>query len=88
MALNVAENALVGGGLAAHVVLWLQTIDRDHELQVRQRGPRQWDRTECTGHNLDVGTLDQLRQQDLEFAVTDERIASDNRQMEWFVLIH
>jgi len=29
-----------------------------------------------------------LRQQDLEFAVTDQRVASNNRQMEWFILIH
>jgi hypothetical protein len=35
-----------------------------------------------------VGTLDQLRQQDLEFAVPDERVASDNRQMERAMLIH
>ncbi len=37
--LDVAENAFVGGRLTADVVLWLQTIDRDDELQVRQRGP-------------------------------------------------
>ena len=88
MTLNVEEDALVGGGLAAHVVLSLQAIHRNHELQVRQRGPRQWDRTERTGHNLDVGALDQLRQQDLEFPVTDERVASNNRHMERAMSIH
>jgi hypothetical protein len=35
-----------------------------------------------------VGALDQLRQQDLEFAVTDERVTSNNRQMERAMLIH
>jgi hypothetical protein len=82
------RRALVGGGLARHVVLCLQAIHRNHELQVRQRGPRQWDRTERAGHNLNVGAPDQLRQQDLEFPVTDERVASNNRHMERAMSIH
>ena len=35
----------------AHIVLFLQAIHRSHELQVRQRGPRKWDRRGRTGHN-------------------------------------
>jgi hypothetical protein len=35
-----------------------------------------------------VGALHQLRQKDFEFAVTDQRVASNYRQMERFVLIH
>jgi len=69
-------------------VLWLQAIDRDHELQVGQRGPRQWHGTECAGYDLDVGALDQLRQQDLKLAVTDKWVTSYNRQMERFLSSH
>jgi hypothetical protein len=63
------------------ISIGVDRMERDHELQVRQRGPRQWDRAECAGHNLDVGALDQLWQQDLEFAapkmfrITEESIA-------------
>ena len=84
--LNVAQDALVRGGLAARVVLGLQSVDRDHELQVRQRGPRYRDRAERAGHNLNVTTRDQLRQQDLEFTVSDEGVPSDNRQVERVML--
>jgi len=69
--LNVAQDARVGGGLAAHVVLRLQAVDRDDKLQVRQRGPGYRHQAERAGHDLNVGTLDQLRPQDLEFTVSD-----------------
>ena len=71
MTLDIAEDSIVRGRLAARVVFRLQAVDRDRQLQIRQRGPRQWDRTERAGDNLYVGTLDQLRQKNFEFPITD-----------------
>src|SRR2546428_517041 len=81
MSLNILKDSLVSGRLAAEIVLRLKSVDRYHELQVWKRGPGQWDGAEGASHNLNVGTLDQLRQQDLEFAVPDKRVAPNNRQM-------
>ena len=40
MSLDIAQDALVGSWFAADVMLGLQAIDRNYELQVRQRGQR------------------------------------------------
>jgi len=79
MSLDIAQDALVGSWFAADVMLRLQAIDRNYELKVRQRGPRQWDWTEGAGHNLDVSALNQLRQQDIKLAVSNERVAPHDR---------
>ena len=77
--LDIAKDSIIRGRLAARIMFRLQSIDRDRQLQIRQRGPRQWDRTERAGHNLDMGAFDQLRQQDLKLAVTNEWVAANDR---------
>jgi len=83
LALDVLEDAIVGGRRPAHVVLGLQPVDRDAHLQPRDRGPRDRNRTHGACHHLHVqAALRQLRQQHVELAIADERLAADERHVQ------
>ena len=88
MALNISEDALVRRGLAAQVVRRLQAVDRDHKLQVRQRGSGQGNGTERAGHNLYMCSFDQFRQEDVEFPVANKWVAPNEREVERLMFIH
>jgi hypothetical protein len=77
------ENTIVGRGLAPNIVLGLQTVDGDYDIDVLQRSPGWRDLTECAGDNLYVNTtLNKLRHEYFQLAVSYERITSDDRQLE------
>src|SRR5207248_2978707 len=52
MPLDVLQDAIVGRGSPARVMLGLETIDRDDDLQARKSNPVLRDRTDGTGHEL------------------------------------
>ena len=87
-ALNVFQNALVGGGLAARVVLRLQAVDGDDDVEVLEGVPLRGNFAEGAGDHLGVDTAAvDLRQQRVELAVTDQRIAADEGNVHGLVLV-
>src|SRR5207247_577376 len=80
---DVLENALVGGRRAADVMLRLQPVDRDDNLQAIETVPFRG--------NLSDGARDHLGenaapghdwQQRVELAISHERLAADQRDMQ------
>ena len=86
--LNVFEDAVVGGGFAALIVFGLQAVDGDHDIQFPKLHPRGRNFSECAGDDLGVDTaaLD-LWQEQIEFAIANERIATDQGDMERTMLV-
>jgi len=77
MPLDVLEDSIVGGRRPPHVVFGLESVDRDADLQARNRCPFDRDRTYCAGHDLDVqAALGEPGQQDVQLAKADERLTS------------
>jgi hypothetical protein len=73
----------VGCGRPPEIVLGLQSVDRYHDIQMWQCRPASRKGTKGAGHNLHVdSTIEQKRDQDLQFAIPNQRIASDDRQMQ------
>ncbi len=86
--LNVLEDALIGSGFAAFVMFGLQAINGDHDVQFLELHPCSWNLPECAGDDLGVyaAALD-LWQERVEFAVSNERIAAHQRDMERPMLV-
>ena len=83
MPLDVLEDAFVGRRRAANVVFGLETIDRDDDLQPVQPLPLAWNGSNGAGHQLRVyASFGHLRQNLVEFPVPDQRLASDDRDMQ------
>jgi len=80
---DIPEDALVSGGRAATVVLRRQAIDGNDQMKVRERAPFRWDRTDGAGNQLYLDAKSrELRQQDSEFAVTDERFSAHDGKVQ------
>src|SRR6478735_6256090 len=88
VALDVLDDAVVGSGLAALVVLGLEAVDRDHELQPAQLGPFDGDRAYRAGHELGVdAAIGETRQDFVQLPKAHERLTADDREMQGFVFV-
>src|SRR5690349_19536713 len=88
MTFDVLQDAAVGRGLPALVMLRLQAVDRDDNLQPLEMRPLERDRSDRAGHQLRVDAhRGHPRQNVIQLPITDERLSSDNRHMEWSVLL-
>jgi len=87
-AFDVLEDAIVGGRFSPRIVFRLQAVDGNHDIQVLEGHPRRWNHPECAGDNLGIcAAALNLRQQRVEFAIADERIATHKRDMHRSVLV-
>ena len=83
MPFDVLEDAIVGRGRAAHVVFRLEAIDRHDELQPVQPLPLAWNGSNGARHELRVyASFGHLRQDRVEFLVSDQRLASHDRDVQ------
>ena len=87
-ACDVFEDAVVGGGFAALVVLGLEAVDRDDDIELLELFPLGGDDAEGAGDDLGVNSaaLD-LGQEEFELAITNERIAAYEGDVEGLVLV-
>lgn len=80
---DIFQNAIVGGGSAASVVFRLQAVNGNDDVEARQGGPSGVQGAKSAGDDLHVdSTCEQLRNERFEFAITNQRIAADQRQMQ------
>jgi hypothetical protein len=74
---DISKNSIVGGRSSARVVLWLQTINRDHNIHFCERHPggRDYSERACDDLSVHAATLD-LWQQCIDLPETDKGITS------------
>ena len=88
-AFDIFENAFVGGGLAADVVVLGQPVNRDGHADARQLHPLRRDGNHGAGDDERENIHAAQRGKDAaEFAVADERFAADKRNVNRLVLAH
>ena len=86
---DVFEDPVVRRRRAPHVVFRLETVDRDHDLELGHVGPRRRDRPNGAGHDLRVHAHGrELRQQDVELPESHERLAADDREVDRPLFAH
>ena len=86
--LDILEDAFIGSWFAPRIVLWLETVDRYHDIQFLECRPLAGDDPERTRDNLRVDTASfYLRQQQFDFPVPHQRIATNERHVKRFVLV-
>src|SRR6266850_2499582 len=56
LARDVLQNSIVRCRRASDIVLWLQSVDRYHDLQLSKRRPTRREGPECTGDHLDINS--------------------------------
>ena len=79
VALDVFENAIVGRGCAADVMLRLQAVDRHDNREAAEFVPVFRDLPHRTGHELGVDAArGQSRQQHVQLAKSHQRLAPDD----------
>src|ERR1700722_6143899 len=85
---DVLEDALVGGWLAAFVVLRLQAVDRYHDIQLLEPAPVGWNNSEGAGHDLRMySAAFQLRQEQFKLTISNQRIPAYKRDMKRLAFI-
>jgi hypothetical protein len=85
---DVLKDAFIGSWFAPRIVLWLEAVDRYHNIQFLKCRPVAGDDPESTRDDLRVdAALLYLRQQQLEFPIPHQRIAADKRHVNRFVFI-
>jgi hypothetical protein len=83
LASDVLNDPIVGSGRSPDVVLGLQPIDRNHDVQMFQLRPTSCKRAKGAGHHLYVDSpSQQLRNHQLQFAIPNQGVASDDRKMQ------
>lgn len=86
-AFDIFQDAFVGGGLAADVVVLGQAVDRDGDADARKLHPFDWDGDDSAGdHERKNIHAAQDREDAAEFFMADERFAADKRNMNGLVL--
>ena len=79
---DVLEDAIVGGRRPPRVVFGLEAVDGDDDLQAWNVAPLERYLAHGARDDLHVNpAFRQQRQQRVQLAVADERLAADNRQM-------
>lgn len=85
---NVLENPIVGGRCSPHIVLGLEPVDRDDQLQARQRAPLDGKRSHCAGDDLRIDAFFGEPREDLiQLTETDERLSADDRHVQRIVFV-
>ena len=86
---NIFEDALVGGWFASLVMLGLKTVDGHDDVELFELLPGFGDDAEGAGNDLGVHTaaLD-LGQKQFQFAVTNERVAANEGDVERLMLVN
>ena len=85
---DALEDALVGRGLAAYIMFRLQAIDGYDDVQFLELHPGSGDFAKGAGDDLHVyAPAMDLRDQRVEFTITNEGIASDDGDMERLVFV-
>jgi hypothetical protein len=83
MASDVVQDALVSSGLAPYIVVLGKAIHRHYQVQARERRPMRRDGPHGACYQLHLETHPiQSRQQGVQFAITDERFAAHDGQMQ------
>ena len=86
---NVAQNTFVRRGFTPGIVLGLQSVDRYNNVQPPDALPVWIDFSESAGYYLHVNTaFGDSRQEFVELAMSDQRIAAYDRQVQGLVMIH
>ena len=76
---DVFQDTLIRRRGSSRIVLRLQTVDGDYNIQVMQYRPVCRKRAERAGDDLNVNAFsEQQRDQNLQFPVSHQRIASDD----------
>ncbi len=87
-AVDAFEDALVGGGLAAGVVLGLETVNGDDDVELFVLLPFRRDGAEGAGDDLGVDAAGfDLGDELLELAIADHGVAADEGDVQGLVLI-
>src|SRR5215467_8300446 len=80
---NILQDSIVCCRCAPDIMIWLQPVNRYNDVQVGKHRPTGGEGAECTGDDLNVNaSIKQKRNHQLEFAVPDKRVASNQRQMQ------
>src|ERR1019366_5896643 len=85
---DVVAAALIGGRCAPRIVLRLQAVDGYDDIELSESFPFAGDDPECAGDQLRMNTAAlKLRKEQIDFAIAYQRIAADERHVQWLVLI-
>ena len=86
--LDIFEDALVGGGLAALVVLRVKSIDGYDDVKLSESLPVGGDDAESAGDDLgvDAASFD-LGQEEFQFSMSDQRVAADKGDVQRFFFV-
>src|SRR5438874_10901756 len=80
---DILKNSFVRCWLTPDIVLWLQAIDRDNHVHVRESGPSGGKHPEGTCHDLYMDAAgQQQRNHDLQLAVAYEGISTKDRKVQ------
>lgn len=83
MALDVPQDAFICRGRAPYVVIGLQAVNRDDQMQSFDLRPLRRNLANGAGDQLDFDAhLIQSRQQDVQFAEPDKRLAAHDGEVE------
>ena len=86
-AFDIFQDAFVGGGLTADVVVFGKAVNRDGDADAWELHPLSWNRDDCAGddqrENIHAA---ENRENAAEFFVADERFAADQRNVNGLVL--
>ncbi len=86
---DIFDDPVVGCRTAPYIMLRLKSINGNRNIESRDGRPTQRNLAESAGHQLNVdAALGQLRQQNIQFAITNKRITANNREMQRTVFIH
>src|SRR5260370_9397579 len=89
MSEDVVKYPAVCSRPAARVMFRLKTIHGNRDVQLLDFAPARGDFAESAGYHLRMDvTLRQFRQQLRKFTVSHQRIAADNREMDWLKFVH
>src|SRR5262249_43633219 len=85
---DVFENSWIRRRRAAGIVLGLQTVDRHNDRKPIDSAPLRGNFADRTGHELNVNSArGEEREKRVQLAISNERFAADNGQVERPVMI-
>ena len=86
---DVLENALVGCGLAADIVMLGETVDGNRDAQTRNSHPLERDGNHGAGnHESEYTQLAECGKNAAQLAMTDQRLAANQGNVEGLMLAH
>jgi hypothetical protein len=86
---NVLQDAGIGCGLTALIVMFRKSINGDRHATTWQANPLFWDGNYSAGDDqCGDAAAAQFRQNSAEFAVPDQRLSANQRDMQWAMFGH